>query len=176
MSPPTAAWLHSDRLHGLGSRHLRHCRQVCPTTSPSPPSPPSPMSPKSLNFSKGRSLNIGHFRLPCTMYLIFPAALMVMIIACLCTEGCSGPTQCSVCICIATMSLMIATRFVDGGMFWTYSVISIGFSLFFSGLVGWVGGASESACLIRSVKHKIVIWILTLFSSPLFAGFSFSSS
>ena len=41
------------------------------------------------------------------------------------------------------------TRFVDGGMFWTYSVIALGFSLFFSGLVGWVGGASESACLIR---------------------------
>ena len=41
------------------------------------------------------------------------------------------------------------TRFVDGGMFWTYSVIALGFSLFFSGLVGWVGGTSESACLIR---------------------------
>ena len=33
--------------------------------------------------------------------------------------------------------------------FWSYSVITLGFSLFFSGLVGWVGGASESICLVR---------------------------
>ena len=35
--------------------------------------------------------------------------------------------------------------------FWTYAVITLGFSLFFSGLVGWVGGASESPCLVRYV-------------------------
>ena len=34
------------------------------------------------------------------------------------------------------MIMIIASRFVDGEMFWTYSVISLGFSLFFSGLVG----------------------------------------
>ena len=28
-------------------------------------------------------------------------------------------------------------------------MITLGFSLFFSGLVGWVGGASESICLVR---------------------------
>ena len=33
--------------------------------------------------------------------------------------------------------------------FWSYSVIGVGFSLFFSGLLGWVGGASESPCLVR---------------------------
>ena len=78
------------------------------------------------------------------------------------------------------MIMIIARRFVDGEMFWTYSVISLGFSLFFSGLVGGVGGASESACLIRSVKYEIqfVIWTFSSKSispSLLFAGFSFSS-
>jgi len=66
------------------------------------------------------------------------------------------------CIVIGYMAWVLATsvtvaRFVDGGMFWTYSVISIGFSLFFSGLVGWVGGASESACLIRLFLLLVLI-------------------
>jgi hypothetical protein len=32
---------------------------------------------------------------------------------------------------------------------WSYAVIAVGFSLFFTGLMGWVGGASESPCLVR---------------------------
>jgi hypothetical protein len=31
----------------------------------------------------------------------------------------------------------------------TYVVVGLGFALFFSGLIGWVGGASESPCLVR---------------------------
>jgi len=66
------------------------------------------------------------------------------------------------CIVIGYMAWVLATsvtvaRFVDGGMFWTYSVIALGFSLFFSGLVGWVGGASESACLIRLFLLLVVL-------------------
>merc|ERR1719471_2820033 len=48
-------------------------------------------------------------------------------------------------------------RFLNGDMFWSYSVISLGFSLFFSGLVGWVGGASESICLVRLFLVMIVL-------------------
>jgi hypothetical protein len=32
---------------------------------------------------------------------------------------------------------------------WSYAVFAVGFSLFFTGLMGWVGGASESPCLVR---------------------------
>ena len=58
------------------------------------------------------------------------------------------------CILIGYMAWVLATsvtvhRFLAGDMFWSYSVITLGFSLFFSGLVGWVGGASESVCLVR---------------------------
>lgn len=58
------------------------------------------------------------------------------------------------CMVIGYMAWVLATsvtvaRFLDGQMFWTYTVITLGFSLFFSGLVGWVGGASESPCLVR---------------------------
>ena len=28
-------------------------------------------------------------------------------------------------------------------------MVGVGFTLFFSGLIGWVGGASESPCLVR---------------------------
>ena len=62
------------------------------------------------------------------------------------------------CILIGYMAWVLATsvtvhRFLNGDMFWSYSVITLGFSLFFSGLVGWVGGASESICLVRYVHH-----------------------
>jgi hypothetical protein len=39
-------------------------------------------------------------------------------------------------------------------------VISLGFTLFFSGLIGWVGGASESPCLVRLFLFSVVISIL----------------
>ena len=63
------------------------------------------------------------------------------------------------CILIGYMAWVMATsvtvhRFLNGDMFWSYSVITLGFSLFFSGLVGWVGGASESICLVRYGDHQ----------------------
>lgn len=69
------------------------------------------------------------------------------------------------CIVIGYMSWVLATsvtvsRFLDGDMLVTYSVITLGFSLFFSGLVGWVGGASESPCLVRLFLLLIVLSVL----------------
>jgi len=66
------------------------------------------------------------------------------------------------CILIGYMAWVMATsvtvhRFLNGDMFWSYSVITLGFSLFFSGLVGWVGGASESICLVRLFLVMIVL-------------------
>ena len=39
----------------------------------------------------------------------------------------------------------------------TYVVIGLGFTLFFSGLIGWVGGASESPCLVRLFLFSVVV-------------------
>lgn len=69
------------------------------------------------------------------------------------------------CIVIGYMAWVLATsvtvsRFLEGSMFWTYAVITLGFSLFFSGLVGWVGGASESPCLVRLFLMFIVLSML----------------
>lgn len=66
------------------------------------------------------------------------------------------------CVVIGYMSWVLATavtvsRFIDGTMFWSYSVVTLGFSLFFSGLLGWVGGASESPCLVRLFLLLIVV-------------------
>ena len=36
-------------------------------------------------------------------------------------------------------------------------VIGLGFTLFFSGLIGWVGGASESPCLVRLFLFSVVV-------------------
>jgi len=46
-------------------------------------------------------------------------------------------------------SSVTVSRFLDGTLIFTYSVVGVGFTLFFSGLIGWVGGASESPCLVR---------------------------
>jgi len=69
------------------------------------------------------------------------------------------------CVVIGYMAWVLATsvtvtRFIDGSMFWSYSVIGVGFSLFFSGLLGWVGGASESPCLVRLFLVLIVVSLL----------------
>jgi len=69
------------------------------------------------------------------------------------------------CILIGYLAWVLATsvtvyRFLHGDMYWTYSVIALGFSLFFSGLVGWVGGASESPCLVRLFLLMIVLCML----------------
>ncbi len=42
----------------------------------------------------------------------------------------------------------------------TYVVIGLGFTLFFSGLIGWVGGASESPCLVRLFLFSIVLSLI----------------
>ena len=39
----------------------------------------------------------------------------------------------------------------------TYVVVGLGFTLFFSGLIGWVGGASESPCLVRLFLFSVVL-------------------
>jgi len=69
------------------------------------------------------------------------------------------------CIVIGYMAWVLATsvtvsRFIDGTMFWSYAVVTVGFSLFFSGLLGWVGGASESPCLVRMFLFLIVVSLL----------------
>lgn len=69
------------------------------------------------------------------------------------------------CVVIGYMAWVLATsvtisHFVDGTMFWSYVVITLGFSLFFTGLLGWVGGASESLCLVRMFLVFITISLL----------------
>ena len=39
-------------------------------------------------------------------------------------------------------------------------MIALGFTLFFSGLLGWVGGFSESVCLVRLFYLSLVITIV----------------
>ena len=41
----------------------------------------------------------------------------------------------------------------------TYVVVALGFVLFFSGLLGWVGGASESPCLVRLFLISVILSI-----------------
>jgi len=66
------------------------------------------------------------------------------------------------CCVIGYLAWVLATsvtvsRFLEGSMYWTYAVLGLGFSLFFSGLVGWVGGASESPCLVRLFLVFIIL-------------------
>ena len=42
----------------------------------------------------------------------------------------------------------------------TYTVITLGFALFFSGLIGWVGGASESPFLVGLFLFFVVVSML----------------
>jgi len=46
-------------------------------------------------------------------------------------------------------------------MILTYIVIGIGFTLFFTGLVGWVAGASETACIIRLFIVMVALSLTT---------------
>lgn len=66
------------------------------------------------------------------------------------------------CMIIGYMAWVLATsvtvsKFLDGNLIFTYVVIGLGFTLFFSGLIGWVGGASESPCLVRLFLFSVVI-------------------
>ena len=66
------------------------------------------------------------------------------------------------CVIIGYMAWVLATsvtvpRFLDGTLIFTYVVIGLGFTLFFSGLIGWVGGASESPCLVGLFLFFIII-------------------
>ena len=60
-------------------------------------------------------------------------------------------------------SSVTVSQFLEGTLIFTYVVIALGFVLFFSGLIGWVGGASESPCLVRfflvAVISSIVVEI-----------------
>jgi len=69
------------------------------------------------------------------------------------------------CIVIGYMSWVLASsvtvsRFLDGTLIFTYTVVGVGFTLFFSGLIGWVGGASESPCLVRLFLLSAVLAIV----------------
>ena len=69
------------------------------------------------------------------------------------------------CIIIGYMAWVLATsvtvpQFLDGSLIFTYVVIGLGFTLFFSGLVGWVGGASESPCLVGTFLFFIALSML----------------
>merc|ERR1712241_327696 len=66
------------------------------------------------------------------------------------------------CMIIGYMAWVLSTsvtvsRFLDGTLIFTYVVIGLGFTLFFSGLIGWGGGASESPCLVRLFLFSVVV-------------------
>jgi len=66
------------------------------------------------------------------------------------------------CMIIGYMAWILATsvtvtRFLDGNLIFTYVAIGLGFTLFFSGLIGWVGGASESPCLVRLFLFSVIV-------------------
>lgn len=69
---------------------------------------------------------------------------------------------------MAFKSIMHGNRFVNSfALFiilvfqiFTYVIIGLGFTLFFSGLIGWVGGASESPCLVRLFLIAVVLSII----------------
>jgi len=70
------------------------------------------------------------------------------------------------CVIIGYMAWVLATsvtvsQFLDGTLIFTYTVIALGFALFFSGLIGWVGGASESPFLVGLFLFFVVISMLT---------------
>ena len=52
---------------------------------------------------------------------------------------------------------MLKSTFLHFFQIFTYVVIGLGFTLFFSGLIGWVGGASESPCLVRLFLFSVVV-------------------
>ena len=57
---------------------------------------------------------------------------------------------------------MDALRFnISKLQIFTYTVIALGFALFFSGLIGWVGGASESPFLVGLFLFFVVVSMLT---------------
>lgn len=66
------------------------------------------------------------------------------------------------CVIIGYMAWVLATsvtvsKFLDGSLIFTYVVVGLGFTLFFSGVIGWVGGASESPCLVRLFLFSVVL-------------------
>jgi len=50
-------------------------------------------------------------------------------------------------------------KFQSGTLILTYIVIGAGLSLFFTGLIGWVAGASETACIIRLFIVMVVVTV-----------------
>jgi len=68
------------------------------------------------------------------------------------------------CIIIGFIAWVLSTsvsiqKFQSGTLILTYIVIGIGFSLFFTGLIGWVAGASETACIIRLFIVMVLVTV-----------------
>jgi len=68
------------------------------------------------------------------------------------------------CIIIGFIAWVLSTsvsiqKFQSGTLILTYVIIGIGFSLFFTGLIGWVAGASETACIIRLFIVMVLVTV-----------------
>ncbi len=55
---------------------------------------------------------------------------------------------------------LMGTGHCFSSQIFTYTVIALGFALFFSGLLGWVGGTSESICLVRLFYISLILSIV----------------
>ena len=56
--------------------------------------------------------------------------------------------------------IIFTSNYVTFFQIFTYVVVALGFVLFFSGLLGWVGGASESPCLVRLFLISVILSIV----------------
>jgi len=66
------------------------------------------------------------------------------------------------CVIIGYMAWVLATsvtisKFLDGTLIFTYVVVGLGFTCFFTGLIGWVGGVVESRCLVLLFLISVVL-------------------
>ncbi|XP_018007849.1 CD82 antigen-like [Hyalella azteca] len=52
------------------------------------------------------------------------------------------------------------TRFLSGTLVFTYSAVGVGFLFFLTGLVGWIAGASELRCVLKSYFVSLAVAIL----------------
>jgi len=68
------------------------------------------------------------------------------------------------CALIGYMAWVLATsvtvrQFLSGNLVFTYTIIGVGFVLFMTGLLGWVGASSSSACILRMYIMAVVLSI-----------------
>ncbi|KAF2352474.1 Tetraspanin/Peripherin [Trinorchestia longiramus] len=52
------------------------------------------------------------------------------------------------------------TRFLSGTLMFTYSAVGMGFLFFLTGLIGWIAGASELKCVLKTYFVMLVVAIL----------------